>query len=143
MVLKRTSHAVYDTRYHVVWAPKYRKWIRREDIRHRGGELFREIAQEFGFEIEELEVAKDHVHVFLNCPPKYAIAKVVGILKSLSASRLFAEYSELQAEWWGGEFWEDGYFVRTVGDQVTAEVIKKYIRYHQHEEHQGPQLELF
>ena len=143
MVLKRTSHAVYDTRYHVVWAPKYRKWIRREDIRHRAGELFREIAQEFGFEIEELEVAKDHVHVFLNFPPKYAIAKVGGILKSLSASRLFAEYSELKVEWWGGEFWEDGYFVRTVGDQVTAEVIKKYIRYHQHEEHQGPQLELF
>ena len=88
-------------------------------------------------------MAKDHVHVFLNFPPKYAIAKVVGILKSLSASRLFTEYSELKAEWWGGEFWEDGYFVRTVGDQVTAEVIKKYIRYHQHEEHQGPQLELF
>ncbi len=99
MVLKRTSHAVYDTRYHLVWAPKYRKWIRREDIRHRTGELFREIAREFGFEIEELEVAKDHVHVFVNFPPKYAIAKVVGILKSISASRLFAEYPELKAEW--------------------------------------------
>lgn len=143
MVLKRTSHAVYDTRYHLVWAPKYRKWIKREDIRHRAEELFGEIAQEFGFEIEGLEVAKDHVHLFVNFPPKYAIAKVVGILKSVSASRLFAEYSELHAQWWREEFWEDGYFVRTVGDQVTAEVIKKYIRYHRHEEHQGPQLELF
>lgn len=143
MVLKRTSHAIYDTRYHAVWAPKYWKWIRREDIRHRAGELFREIAQELGFEIEELEVARDQVYVFLNFPPKYALGKVVGILKRLSARRLVAEYSELKAEWWGGEFWEDGYFVRTVGDQVTAEVIKKYIRYHQHEEHQGPQLELF
>jgi putative transposase len=143
MTIKRTSHAVYDTKYHLVWAPKYRKWITREDIRQRGAELFREIAEEFQFEIEEMEVAKDHVHLFLNFPPKYAIAKVVEILKSISASRLFGEFPELRRQLWGGEFWEDGYFARTVGDQVTAEVVKKYIRYHRHEEHQVSQLELF
>ena len=65
-------------------------------MRQRAGELFREIAAEFGFEVEELEMAKD---LFLNFPPKYAIAKVVGILKSISASRLFAEYPELQTKW--------------------------------------------
>jgi putative transposase len=118
MTIKRTSHAVYDTKYHLVWAPKYRKWITREDIRQRGAELFREIAEEFQFEIEEMEVAKDHV-------------------------QLFGEFPELRRQLWGGEFWEDGYFARTVGDQVTAEVIKKYIRYHRHEEHQVSQLELF
>jgi putative transposase len=143
MTIKRTSHAVYDTKYHLVWAPKYRKWITREDIRQRGAGLFREIAEEFQFEIEEMEVAKDHVHLFLNFPPKYAIAKVVGILKSISASRPFSEFPELRRQLWGGEFWEDGYFARTVGDQVTAEVIKKYIQYHRHEEHQVSQLELF
>lgn len=83
------------------------------------------------------------MHLFLNFPPKYAIAKVVGILKDISASRLFGEFPELRRQLWGGEFWEDGYFARTVGDQVTAEVIKKYIRYHRHEEHQVSQLELF
>ncbi|MCZ6623721.1 MAG: IS200/IS605 family transposase [Deltaproteobacteria bacterium] len=87
--------------------------------------------------------SKDHVHLFLNVPAKYAIAKVVGILKGISASRLFGEFPELRRQLWGGEFWEDGYFARTVGDQVTAEVIKKYIRYHRHEEHQVSQLELF
>ncbi len=143
MAIKRTSHAVYDTKYHLVWAPKYRRWITREDIRQRAAELFREIAEDFQFEIEEMEVAKDHVHLFLNFPPRYAIAKVVGILKSISASRLFKEFPELRRQLWGGEFWEDGYFARTVGDQVTAEVIKKYIRYHRHEEHQGSQLKLF
>jgi putative transposase len=143
MTIKRTSHAVYDTKYHLVWAPKYRKWIVREDIRQRAAELFREIAADFQLEIDEMEVAKDHIHLFLNFPPKYAIAKVVGILKSISASRLFQEFPELRRQLWGGEFWEDGYFVRTVGDQVTAEVVKKYIRYHRHEEHGGPQLELF
>ena len=130
MVIKRTSHAVYDTKYHLVWAPKYRKWIVREDIRQRAAELLREIADNFQFEIEEMEVAKDHVHLFLNFPPRYAIAKVVGILKSISASELFKEFPELRRQLWGGEFWEDGYFVRTVGDQVTAEVVKCYIQYH-------------
>jgi putative transposase len=143
MVIKRTSHAVYDTKYHLVWAPKYRKWIVREDIRQRAAELLREIADSFQFEIEEMEVAKDHVHLFLNFPPRYAIAKVVGILKSISASELFKEFPELRRQLWGGEFWEDGYFVRTVGDQVTAEVVKRYIQYHRHDERDGGQLNLF
>ena len=142
MTIKRTSHAVYDTKYHLVWAPKYRKWSIREDIRQRAAALFREIAEDVQFDIEEMEVAKDHVPLFLNFPPRYAIAKVVGRLKSISASRLFQEFPELRRPLWGGEFWEDGYFVRTVGDQVTAEVVKRYLRYHRHEEHQGSQLEL-
>ncbi len=85
MPVQRTSHAVYDTKYHLVWAPKYRKWIVRADIRGRIAELFPQVAGDFGFEIDELEVAKDHVHVFLNFPPRYAIARVVGILKSILA----------------------------------------------------------
>ncbi len=143
MPTKRTSHAVYDTKYHSVWAPKYRKWIIREDIRQRVEQLFRQIAEDFGFEIDELDVAKDHVHDFLNFPPRYAIAKVVGILKSISASRVFKEIPDLKRQLWKGEFWEDGYFVRTVGDAVTASVIKRYIHYHRQEEHEGTQLKLF
>lgn len=143
MGIKRTSHAVYDTRYHLVWAPKYRKWIKRADIRERIEALFKRISEEFSFEIEEMEVAPDHVHVFLNFPPRYSISKVVGILKSISASEIFRAYPEIKRELWGGELWEDGFFVRTVGDQVTADVIKKYIQYHRHEEHQAPQLKLF
>lgn len=142
MTIKRPSHAVYDTKYHMVWAPKYRRWIVREAIRHRAAELFREIAMDFQFEIEEMEVAKDHVPLFLNFPPRYSIAKVVELLKSILASQLFKEFPELRQQLWGGEFWEDGYFVRTVGDQVTAEVIKRYIQYHRHEEREGGQLDL-
>ncbi len=143
MSTKRTSYAVYDTKYHSVWAPKYRKWIVREDIRRRVEPLFRQIAEDFSFEIDELEVGKDHVHLFLNFPPRYAIAKVVGILKSVSASRVFKEFLDLKRQLWKGEFWEDGYFARTVGDAVTASVIRRYIRYQRHEEHEGTQLKLF
>ena len=143
MELKRTSHAVYDTKYHFVWTPKYRKWILRGDIRTKVEEIFREIAGNHDFEIDTLEVAQDHVHIFLSFPPRYSISRVVGMLKSISASVIFREHPEVKRELWGGEFWEDGYFARTVGDKVTAEVIRKYIKYHRVQEKTPIQLDLF
>ncbi len=140
---KRTSHAVYDAKYHLVWAPKYRKWILRGDIRDKAEQVFREIAENHDFEIDTMEIAKDHVHLFISFPPRYSISKVVGMLKSISASVIFREHPEVKKQLWGGEFWEDGYFARTVGDKVTAEVIRKYIEYHRNEEKNATQLKLF
>ena len=142
MAIRRSAHAVYDTKYHLVWTPKYRKWVQREDIRKRVGEVFSEVAVHHGFEIQETRVAPDHVHIFLGFPPRYSIAHVVGMLKSISASEIFEEFPEVKKELWGGEFWEDGYFARTVGDKVTADLIKRYIKYH-HDEVHGKQLKLF
>jgi putative transposase len=102
MVLQRTSHAVYDTKYHLVWAPKYRKWVLRDAIRDRVEELLKEIAQHHGFEIEEMEIAMDHIHIFLSFPPRYSIARVVGMLKSISASEIFEEFPKVKNELWGG-----------------------------------------
>ncbi len=140
MALKRTSHAEYETKYHLVWAPKYRKWILRGDIRDKVKEIFVEISMNHGFEIDIMEVAEDHVHMFMSFPPRYSISKVVGMLKSISASAIFKEHPEVKHDLWGGEFWEDGYFVRTVGDNVTAEVIRKYIKYHRTQENTPTQL---
>ena len=109
--------------------PKYRKWILRGEIRERVRELFHEMGLHHGFVIIELEAAKDHVHVFIGFPPKPSITKVVGILKAVSAREIREEFPEVQEELRGGEFWEDGYFVRTVGDTVTEEMIKRYITY--------------
>ncbi len=142
MAIRRSGHAVYDTKYHLVWTPKYRKWVKREDIRRRVREIFLEIGAHHGFEIQETRVASDHVHIFLGFPPRYSIAYVVGILKSISAGENFDEFPSVKRELWGGEFWEDGYFVRTVGDKVTADLIKRYINYHYDEVH-GKQLKLF
>ena len=143
MELKRTSHAVYDTKYHLVWTPKYRKWIMKGEIRTRVQEIFEEISKNHEFEIDTLEVSEEHVHIFLSFPPRYSISRVVAMLKSISASMIFREYPGVKKQLWGGEFWEDGYFVRTVGDKVTAEVIRKYIEYHRHQEKTPKQLELF
>ena len=134
---------MYDTRYHLVWAPKYRKWVLQGAIRERVRELFCEIAAHHGFEMEELEVDKDHVHRFLSFPPRYSISAVVGLRKVVSAKEIREDFPEVRKQLWGGEFWEDGYFVRTVGDKVTAEVIRKYIRFHEAKKRGVDQLDLF
>lgn len=142
MVTKRTSHAVYDTKYHLVWMPKYHKWSLRNDIRHRAEELFTEIAKNHDIDIETMEIAVDHVHLSVSFPPRYSIARVVRLLKSILVSLLFQEFPDLKRYLWGGQFWEDGYFACTAGGKFTADVICKYIRYHQEDERIG-QLELF
>ena len=138
MGLKRASHAVYDTVYHVVWCPKYRKKIFvGEEVRERAEQLVREICEEYGFEIEEMEVAEDHVHILISFPPKHSIGEVVRIIKSISARELFRVFPRLKKRLWSGELWEDGYFVRTVGDRLTRQIIDKYIKHHREIE-QGP-----
>ena len=144
MAIRRTSHAVYDTRYHLVWAPKYRKWILRGDIREYVERCFKEIAVINEFEVEAMEIAEDHVHIFLGFPPRYSISNVVKRFKGKSAREIFRKYPEVKRELWGGQFWEDGYFARTVGDKITKDMIKKYIEYHRkHEKSPQEQLELF
>ena len=102
MAIKRTSHAVYDTRYHIVWAPKYRKWILRGDIRDFVEECFNEIAVSNECEIDVMEIAEDHVHIFLGFPPRYSISEIVQKLKGVSAREIFRRYPEVKKELWGG-----------------------------------------
>jgi len=129
MALRRTSHSVYDTKYHLVWCPKYRKDLFAQDyLRERAAELFREIAEEYEYDIEEMEVAKDHIHIFLSFPPKYSIGEVVRTLKSISARELFRQYPSIKKRLWKGELWEDGYFARTVGDKLTSDMIERVYR---------------
>ena len=142
MAIRRTSHAVYDTSYHLVWCPKYRKKIfGRVEIRERAEQLIREISEEYGFEVIEMELAVEHVHILLSFPPKRSIGEVVRIIKSNTARELFREFPSMKRRLWAGELWEDGYFARTVGDRMTRDVVEKYIEHHRDLE-QGPaQLE--
>lgn len=127
--IRTTKHTVYDLKYHFVWIPKYRKQVLKGDVKEYTDDLFKRIATEYGWEIEEMAIEEDHVHLFLVVPPKYAPAKVVQIVKSISAREIFKEFPRLRKQLWAGEFWADGYFVRSVGDNVTSEIIKRYIRY--------------
>ena len=92
-------------------------------------EVLRNAAEAYGMWVDTLDVREDHVHIFPEAPPRYSPARVVQILKSISAREIFRRFPWLRSKLWGGELWEDGYFVRSVGDEVTSEIIRRYIRY--------------
>lgn len=130
MSIRRSPHAVYDCPYHLVWCCKYRRTVIQGAVAARLRALLREIAEAHDIGIEEMEVASDHVHVFCNSPPRLSIVQVVTRLKSISARALFAEFPQIKKDLWGGEFWADSYFARTVGEEVTADIIRRYIARH-------------
>jgi len=134
--IRRGRHAVYDLKYHMVWVPKYRKLVLKGALPKRLKEIFHEIAERYEFEIDTMEVKEDHVHLFLTAPPRYSPSQIVQIMKSISAKVVFREFPEVREQLWGGVLWSDGYFVRSVGDKVTSEVIRRYIKY-QHQEQLG------
>ena len=142
MSVRRTKHAVYDLKYHLVWIPKSRKSILGKEISGYMKEVFKRIADEYGFRIDTMEVVEDHVHVFLEAPPRYSPAEVVQVMKSISGREVFKKFPKLRKQLWAGELWNDGYFVRSVGDKVTADIIRRYIEYQTHEDN-SKQLRMF
>ena len=142
MGIRRTKHAVYDLKYHLVWIPKYRKQILDKEISDYIKAIFNMIAERYEFRIDTMAVMEDHVHVFVEVPPRYSPARVVQVMKSISAREVFRKFPELRKQLWAGELWNDGYFVRSVGDKVTADIIRKYIEYQTHED-DSTQLNMF
>ena len=138
MGIRRAKHAVYDLKYHLVWIPKYRKHILVGEVAEYAKEIFRQIAEEYGFWIDTVEVMEDHVHIFLEAPPRYSPAEVVQVMKSISAREIFRKFRRLRRKLWAGELWSDGYFVRSVGDKVTADIIRQHIEYQAHEDRKMP-----
>ena len=142
MGIRRTKHAVYDLKYHLVWVPKYRKHILGNEVAIYLKDVFSKIAEEYEFSIDTMEVVEDHVHIFAEAPPRYSPSDIVQIMKSVSAREVFRKFPMLKKQLWAGELWNEGYFVRSVGDEVTADIIRKYIEYQNHEDN-SVQLKLF
>ena len=88
------SHAVYDTRYHLVWTPKYCKWILDGEVRDAVKELFKEILAARDCEVVEMEIGGDHVHIFASIPPRYSVGETVRVLKSGKCEGNFPEVSK-------------------------------------------------
>ena len=134
MELRRSAHAVNELKYHLVWVPKYRARVLGGDVKQYLKEVFEQVAEEYEFRIITVEIMDDHVHILVEAPPRYSPSEVVQILKSISARELFKKYPKMKKMMWSGRIWNEGYFVRSIGDKVTAEVIKKYIRYQKQED---------
>jgi putative transposase len=129
----------------MVWIVKYRKdLLSWPGVSESFCELIRGIGERYGWVIDTLATDGNHVHVFMGAPPRYAPAEVVKIMKSITAREIFQRFPQVKEELWGGEFWGDGYYVRTVGNEVTAEVIGEYIKKQgtktEHKSYEQPKL---
>jgi putative transposase len=90
--------------------------------------LLKRLGAEYSYSIVELEVMPDHVHLFVEAPPRYSPAGLMNVIKSVTAREMFKKFSDVREQMWGGELWAEGYYVGTVGDKVTTEAVRRYIR---------------
>lgn len=112
----------------MVLCVKYRKKLLFEkDKINNFKNLCLEIGKRYWFEFDALGTDGDHVHIFVGAAPKYAPSRVMQIIKSITARELFKQYPEIRKQLWGGEFWSDGGYIGTVGEDITAEIIRNYI----------------
>jgi putative transposase len=126
--LQHANHCVYRIRYHMVLCVKYRKKLLSDSKKViRLKEICSEIGERYWFQFEAIGTDGDHVHIFVGSEPKFAPSRVMQIVKSIIAKQFFKDFPEIRKELWGSEFWSDGGYIGTVGEGVTAELIRDYI----------------
>ena len=126
MDIYKTAHVVYNIKYHLVWITKYRYKKFHGRVAERTKELLLELGLEYEVPIEEISIEPDHVHIYIRMDPDDRPSKVVQVLKSQSAKVLKQEYKYLANK--KGNVWGRGYFITSVNDKTTSEMIKRYIR---------------
>jgi len=137
---KSLSHSRWECKYHIVFIPKYRRKILFGEIRRELGETFRSLARRKESEVLEGHLMRDHVHMLISIPPKYAVAQVVGFIKGKSAIHIARTFAGKKRNYVGEHFWARGYYVSTVGRD--EEQIRKYIRHQEDEDKRIDQLKL-
>lgn len=129
----KTSSAVYNINYHIVWCPKYRKPILKGKIKEFVKEQIYTISETKGYKVLELKIMSDHIHLFISAPPFESPTNIVKVLKGVSGLRLFKRYPKLKKAYWGGHIWSPSYYVGTAGE-VSAKTIEKYINRVEHDD---------
>ena len=134
------SHSAWNCKYHIVFAPKYRRQIIYGAIREDVGKILRILCQRKEIEIIEAECCKDHVHMLVKIPPKYSVSSVIGYLKGKSSLMIFDRYANLKYKYGNRHFWCRGYYVDTVGK--NAKKIEEYIKNQLQEDIAADQISL-
>lgn len=124
-----SSHLTYSCQYHVVFCPKYRRKVLVDGIEVRLKEILQEVAEHYDFSILEMEVMPDHVHLLIDCNPRFGIAEAVKKLKGISASTLRKEFPGLKSRI--PNLWTRAAFISTVGE-LSLDVVKEYIQNQKH-----------
>ena len=134
------SHTTWRCKYHVVFAPKYRRQIIYGKIKQDIGKILRDLCARKDVEIIEANACPDHIHMLLSIPPKYSISAFMGYLKGKSSLAIFERHAQLKYRYGNRKFWCKGYYVDTVGR--NKEAIRKYIREQLQEDQIAEQLTL-
>ena len=122
----KTRWAHYNTAYHFVWIPKYRRRIFNEQRQAVCKEALVACCKTHGFTLLALETDVDHVHIFVSAPPRWAPATIVGLLKGTSSRELRTRFPELRRICGREQLWTQVYYVGTAG-AVSAQVIRRYV----------------
>ena len=140
-IVNSLAHTKWNCKYHIVFAPKYRRKIFYKEKRLAIRDILRTICGWKGVEIIEGEVCPDHVHLLLSIPPKMSVLYFVGYLKGKSSLMMFQRFENMKFAYRNREFWGKGYYVDTVGKNTTA--IKEYIANQLERDKEMDQLVLF
>ena len=138
--LHSLSHTKWRCKYHVVFAPKYRRKVFYDERRVAIGAILRQLCEWKGVNIIEAEVCIDHVHMLIEIPLKYSISVFMGFLKGKSSQIIFERWANARCKYRHREFWCRGYYVDTVGKNTKK--IKEYISNQLKEDQEGEQLTL-
>ena len=120
------AHTKWDCKYHIVFAPKYRRKVFYEDKRLEIREILRKLCEWKGVKIIEGEVCPDHIHMLVEIPPSISVSSFVGYLKGKSTLMIFERHANLKYKYGNRHFWCRGYYVDTVGK--NAKKIQEYIQ---------------
>ena len=120
------SHTKWNCKYHLVFAPKYRRQAIYGKVKEDVGRMLRKLCEYKEVEILEVEACPDHIHMLVTIPPKYSVAQIVGYLKGKSSLMIFEKYANMKYKYGNRHFWCRGYYVDTVGKNTKA--IAEYIQ---------------
>ena len=134
------AHTQWNCKYHIVFAPKYRRQVIYGKIKVDIGKMLRKLCEYKGIEIIEAEACKDHIHMLVSIPPKYSVSQIMGYLKGKSSLMIFEKYANLKYKYGNRHFWCRGFYVDTVGRNRKA--IEKYIKNQLKEDHEEEQLSI-
>ncbi len=124
--IKSLSHSKWRCKYHIVFAPKYRRQAIYGKIKADVGKVLRKLCEQKGVEIIEAEACPDHIHMLVSIPPSLSVSQFVGYLKGKSSLMIFDRHANLKYKYGNRHFWCRGYYVDTVGR--NARVIEEYIK---------------
>lgn len=135
------SHTTWNCKYHIVFAPKYRRQIIYGRYKSSIGKIIRDLCERKGVIIHEANACSDHIHMLVSIPPKLSVSGFMGYLKGKSSLMIFDKHAHLKYKYGNRKFWCRGYYVDTVGR--NQKVITKYIQNQLQEDRVADQLTLF